>query len=207
MTMINTMDVFPTRIMKFDCSDQISAQDTEQMTQDVDHMISQEIYLQLTPQSPRYQSMPVLFNPDIMTGQHWARLAQVFVDCCFNYIQQTPDFVRQPNNLTLTGVRGWFFKSYDTINALQETPWHDHSPALLTGVFYLRVPGDHTREGGTMFRDPRGAGSCVSRDVEVAPQDLCWVIFPGWLSHRGHVCDTHDPRYVIAADCYVKVNS
>lgn len=202
-----SIDIFPTRVMKFLVKDLIAGSDVELMIQDIDSMIREDRHMQNTPLTPRYQSMPVLFNENFMQKQHWNKLARTFIDCCYIYTQQTQDFIRQPDKMELTGVRGWFFKSQRSINHTQDAPWHDHSPALLTGVFYLRVPGDHTREGGTMFRDPRGAGSCVSRDVEITPDELSWVIFPGWLGHCAHVCDTEDPRYVVAADCYVKVRS
>ena len=39
----------------------------------------------------------------------------------------------------------------------------------------------------------------------IAPQEYTWVIFPGWLTHRSNLVDSDIPRYVIAANMFVKI--
>lgn len=202
---ILTHDVFATRIIKIDCSMDFDAQDISSMINDIEVIIKEMTLMQINEFTPQHQCKPVLFNPDYVQADHWTKLAKTFAECCYIYSHSTPEFVKRPQNLELTGMRAWFYKSYRSLNITQPNPWHDHSPSFLSGVFYLKIPGDHQQGGGTQFQDPRGAGCNINRDVVMLPTELSWVIFPGWMSHRSDLCDTEDPRYVIAADCYVKV--
>lgn len=78
-------------------------------------------------------------------------------------------------------------------------------PGYLSGVFYLRVPGDMS-VGGTELYDPRGPAERSPRSVEVLPMNLTWLIFPSWMDHRSARVDSDEERYVIAADSYIKVS-
>jgi hypothetical protein len=80
---------------------------------------------------------------------------------------------------------------------IESNPWHHHNPAFLSGVYYLKIPGDGT-VGGTEFHDPRTAPALGTRNQSVEPVENSWVIFPGWLQHRSNYVDTEEPRYVIA---------
>ena len=84
-------------------------------------------------------------------------------------------------------------------------PMHNHTPSYLSGVFYLRIPGDLS-VGGTEFFDPRSNIGRGMRDIEIKPINLSWVIFPGWLDHSAGTVDSDEWRYTIAEDSYVRVN-
>tara|TARA_R110002153_G_scaffold98235_1_gene233260 strand:- start:195 stop:632 length:438 start_codon:yes stop_codon:yes gene_type:complete len=100
------------------------------------------------------------------------------------------------------GASAWFVKQNNTINENNINPYHDHSPAYLSGIFYLRVP--EGEGGGTEFIDPRtNQHKNISRRF-LAPKHLNWLIFPSWLSHRTEWLDSDDSRYVIAANVYTR---
>jgi len=68
----------------------------------------------------------------------------------------------------------------------------------------LKVPGNEPSYG-TEFHDPRTAEAHGTRFQSIAAQEFTWIIFPGWLSHKSIQADSDEPRYVIAANMYVKV--
>lgn len=191
--------------MRFDVSHQFQQQQYLDMIKDIDDMIVNTQYLQIDARTPQYQSMPVLFNDQCVSGDHWRQLAQSFSDCCYLYTQAVTDYVNNQNSLELTGQRAWFYKGYGSINQSNSNPWHNHMPAFLSGVFYLRIPTGYEHEGGTLFQDFRAAHCLQQRDCHLPPMEHSWIIFPSWMQHRSGQCDTEDPRYVIAADCYVRV--
>ena len=121
-------------------------------------------------------------------------------------MKATPDFTGQQNNLAFTHSGAWCYKGWRSLNNNQSNPWHHHNPAFLSGVYYLKVPGDGS-SGGTEFHDPRTAPALGTRFQSIAPQEYTWAIFPGWLSHKSNFVDTDEARYVIAANMYVKVDT
>ena len=203
-----TIEVFPTILKRYDASDVITEQDVKEMINDIDdiHQNHQD-WMQLDDLTVRYQCKPILFNHDYpyAAKPHWQRLTKTFVDACYDYTQSVSDRLKNQDNLDLTGVRAWFYKS--NRESWQQNPnrvYHNHSPSYLSGVFYLRVVGD-LATGGTEFCDPRGPGEKSVRNIEVTPMNLTWIIFPGWLDHAAGPADSDDWRYTIAADSYVKV--
>ena len=41
---------------------------------------------------------------------------------------------------------------------------------------------------------------------EILPIENTWIIFPGWLAHRSRQLPLEEPRVVIAANAYAKLN-
>lgn len=202
---LQVVETFPTSLLIIDVNYLITESMREVMVRDVDGIIDRGEYLQIDDVTPRWQCKPMLWNEEKSPGPHWMALRDSFIMACGIYTQQVENFVKNQTSLEPVSVRAWFYKSYRSLNLTESNPWHNHSPSFLSGVFYLRVPGDLTT-GGTEFKDPRGPVSGV-RDVAVLPVIGAWVIFPGWLEHRSIRVDTEDPRYTIAADCYVRVIS
>ena len=201
-----TFELFPTTAMKFDVSKKISDDDKSVMIQDIDEMERNNLHLQINELTPRLQSLPVLFHQDYpyVNKKSWATLQATFVECCYQYLHSVENFYKDPNDIQYTGSRAWFFKHNNDIGEKYKIPAHNHHPSFLSGVFYLHVPGDG-RQGGTELCDPRGSAQRATRMVEILPSPLAWLIFPGWLDHVSGRTSTTDSRYVVAADCYVKV--
>jgi len=194
--------LFPTTVLRFDCSEVITNDDVNAMIFDIDKICDNGKYIQDDEKTPKYQSKPILFLDE--APEIWQKLKYTFLNSCQQYLQTVNDFVNNQNSMQFTGARAWFYKGWKSFNVTQTNPWHNHNPSFLSGVFYLSVPGNEN-EGGTEFMDPRQNESHGVRNQFIAPINLTWVIFPGWLYHRSSYCDTETPRYVIAADSYVKV--
>lgn len=202
---VGRYDLFPTTVMQFDTAEYFDSGVVADMIQDIDSIIEQGTYMQINDRTPNWQSLPVLWRTDLSWEHryHWSLLKNSFLQACTIYIDQVSDFVRDKKNYCCTGVRAWFYKHDPQTCMIQNNPWHDHSPSLLSGVFYLdTVTHRENSVNGTEFRDPRGAGSRVNRDVAIAPIPLGWAIFPGWMEHRTGSIDMDKTRYVIAADFY-----
>jgi hypothetical protein len=201
-----SFELFPTVVQRFDLREDITDLDRQSLIHDIDHMIDKELHLQINELTPKYQSLPVLFNDrfEYISRSHWRKLRDSFYQCCGQYLESTPNFCQNQGNLQPTWVRAWFYKSDAVINQDQSNPSHNHAPALLTGVFYIHVPGDGNT-GGTELIDPRGPGQRGTRMCEITPINLTWLIFPGWMDHRSVWVDVQESRYVVAADCYVRV--
>lgn len=195
-------DLFPTQVIRFDAADALEPGDVDAMKRDVDAMIEDGRMMQVNDLTPKHQSKPVLFSEGC--PPHWARLRSSFMAACSMYIDTVDDAVKNQDKVQPTGCRAWFYKGWGSLNRVETNPWHDHSPSFISGVFYLDVPGDG-KSGGTVFADPRRNEGRGTRQQEVPPMPLTWVLFPGWLTHRSSNLDTEQPRYVIAADCYVRV--
>jgi hypothetical protein len=84
---------------------------------------------------------------------------------------------------------------------------HNHSPAFLSAVYFLRLPaGTSKGEGGTCFVNPF-PHSLVSPHpgVVIAPAEGRVIVFPSWLMH-GPLPTARStpglPRVVIAVDAH-----
>lgn len=192
--------------MRFDVNNDITLEHRQCMIVDVDVMIQNNTHLQNNEFTPKYQSLPVLFNEQFpyVSSLHWQILRDTFLNCCWQYLKTVENFTQNQDQLQPTGVRAWFYKGSKEIDRDQGNPMHNHVPAILTGVFYVQVPGDGF-EGGTELIDPRGPAERSTRMAQMPPVPGTWIVFPGWMDHRSCQVDSDSPRYVIAADCYVKV--
>lgn len=203
-----TIEVFPTTLKRYDVSDIINQQDVQHMIADIDdlHQNHSE-WMQLDDLTVRYQCKPVLWHNDYpyLAKPHWQKLSQTYIDACGDYNRTVTNQIKNQDQIALTGVRAWFYKSNrESWQIRSNRTYHNHKPSYLSGVFYLYIPGDLTT-GGTEFCDPRGPGMREMRNVEIQPMNLTWVIFPGWMDHAAGQADSDEWRYTIAADSYIKV--
>jgi hypothetical protein len=198
---IQNIELFPTHLLRVDVSDFISDEDRTQMMMVVDELIDAG-QIQPCPPAPLYQTNPILFRDD--SHEVFRKLRESFINACFLYVQNVNDFSPNQSAIEPAGVGAWAYKGWKELNSSQENPWHNHNPSYLSGVYYLKVPGDGTK-GGTEFHDPRTVHSQGTRHQEVLPIENSWTIFPGWLYHKTSFIDSSDSRYVIAANLYVRV--
>jgi hypothetical protein len=201
-------NIFPTSVLRFDASSMITEKDVEIMKQEIDSIIDDKTHMQINELTPNWQSIPILFNPKFVKNTAlWEKLNYTFYMACNTYLKEVENFVNNQDNLSFLSFRAWFYKtSEDSISYQSSTtnPTHNHHPSFLSGVFYLEVPSD-AEGGGTILCDTRQLTS--TRDVLLDSMNLSWIIFPGWMNHRTGPFKCNTPRYVIAADSYVGVNS
>lgn len=203
-----TVEIFPTVLMRFDASEIINDKDVQDMIDDIDdiHENLNEL-MQIDDLTIPYQSLPVLFNDrfPFHSRPHWKKLSDTFIKACYDYNHSVTEFVQNQESLALTGIRAWFYKSNrESWKQRTGRTYHNHRPSYLSGIFYLQVPGN-LQQGGTEFCDPRGPGLRKNRNVELMPINKTWVIFPGSLDHAATPSDTDQWRYTVAADSYVRV--
>jgi hypothetical protein len=196
-----TFDIFPTQVIRVDVSKTITEDDINTMIVNIDTMCEEKKDLNPVEDAPKYQSKPMLFREG--SPQVWKKLQQTFHESCGVYLNSLEDFCKYQKSLQIAGSVAWFYKSWNSLNKDQTNPWHDHTPAFLSGVFYVKVPNSDATEGGTEFMDPRKVEANYARRVHIHPMEMTWLIFPSWLNHRSNRCKSEDPRYVIAADLYV----
>lgn len=194
--------LFPTYVFKFDYSEIFTNEDIKVMISDINRICEDGRFIQDDERTPKYQSKPILFLED--APELWQKLKYTFLESCQNYLDKVENFTNNQNSIKFTGSRAWFYKGWKSFNTTQSNPWHNHNPSFLSGVFYLSVPGDGTT-GGTEFMDPRHNESHGCAMQLIDPSNLSWVIFPGWLYHKSNYSDSEIPRYVIAADSFVRV--
>lgn len=196
-------NLFPTQVLKFDFSDSFTREETDLMVADINYICNEGNLIQDDDLTPKYQSLPILFLD--IAPPFWQKLKLTFLDSCKNYLKIVDNFSKNQTSLQFTGTRAWFYKGWNSLNKTQSNPWHNHNPSFLSGVFYLSMPEDENKTG-TEFLDPRQHFSHGSRTQMIEQMNLSWIIFPGWLYHKSVLSISETPRYIIAADSYVKVN-
>jgi len=198
-------DLFPTSVVKVDLSEHFTLQDQQEMIRDIDHLIDIGMF-ENTGNHPLYQTKIVLFNED--RPKVWKKLKDSFYNACYFYLKQTPEYCDKHTLETLNPIdsHAWAFKSWHSLNQKQNNnPVHTHSPAYLSGVFYLKIPDNYKK--GTEFFDPKSSILKTNGSYVIEPDLFSWIIFPGWLPHRSCLIDSEDPRYTIAANMYISVYS
>ena len=193
-------DLFPTHIVRSKCPS-ITPQDKQDMMDCTEWMIEHGLY-EDNELTPKYQTKVLLFRDDAPCV--WLKLREEFYNACRTYLEVIPEFCTNQESLDFTGSGAWTYKGWHSIDQKETNPWHDHNPSFLSGVYYLHDPGDGI-DGGTEFHDPRKAEAQGTRMQELVPIENTWIIFPGWLAHRSRQLPLEEPRYVIAANLYVKV--
>ena len=196
--------IFPTEILTLDLSGEFTQLEIRSMTDHIDHMIESGQDMQLDDATPRYQCLPVLFRenaPELFSN----RLRKLFFRACARYLRDVKNFTVNQDAIVFTHTSAWFYCGWPEINSNSQNPWHQHAPAFLSGVFYLRNAGD-PETSGTIFHDPRGPWSHASRMRYVPGTPGHLVVFPGWLYHKPMLDDNNrEKRYTIACNAYAAV--
>lgn len=110
-------------------------------------------------------------------------------------------------------LRRWAIKigdlDLDETRRLGAGAIHNHAPALLSSIYYLRVPAElsSAASGGTHFYNPIAGAvdNLVPRGHDEPPIEGRLVVFPSFVDHAPlplHWSAPDDPRIVISADVY-----
>ncbi|KJE97532.1 hypothetical protein CAOG_007373 [Capsaspora owczarzaki ATCC 30864] len=112
----------------------------------------------------------------------------------------------------MTGVGTYFQmlgESQDFVNTVsgEMTVWatlhhsgifhmpHSHPHELLSGVFYVKMPGN---AGKIIFSDPRGPLTPFDNTIAIEPREGDLILFPSWLTHMVAPTSGSDERISIA---------
>jgi len=195
-------ECFPTHIIRSKCPS-ITPQDMQEMMDSTDWLIENGAYTD-NERTPKYQTHVILFRDDAPAV--WKKLREEFFNACRNYLSVVTEFCANQHAIEFTGCGAWAYKGWQELDEKESNPWHDHNPSFLSGVYYLKDPGDGTA-GGTEFHDPRLSSAHTTRYQEILPIENTWIIFPGWLAHRSRQLPLEDPRYVISGNLFVKIKN
>jgi hypothetical protein len=187
---VQEFNLFPTKILQVEVSDVINESDTQEIILTINDLIENHPDSLSSEGSIEIQSKTFLF--DDQAPHVFQKLKKTFLKACEIYLKDNLSHYQYASS------RAWFFKSDKSFN--QPVSWHDHHPALLSGVFYVKSQGI-----GTMFDNPISTAIDKS-PVVVDPEDISWIIFPSSLKHSHSQLENIDARYVIAADYFVLVN-
>jgi hypothetical protein len=111
-----------------------------------------------------------------------------------------PNFCNNQNAIVITHSSAWFYCGWADINVERDNPWHCHTPAFLSGIFYLKNLGN-PEDSGTEFHDPREPWAHASRMQCVPGVSGHMIIFPAWLYHRPMLDPKNvERRYTIACN-------
>lgn len=128
-----------------------------------------------------YQSKTGQFSDENLARYPYlAHLRDGFVAACRKVLEQRTDYAGRLG-YEVSMVRAWF-----RIQTPEETafPWHHHSPAVLSGCYYLQVPDTPGQdEGKLLFQNPEQADLFMPRMVAVEPDAGDLVLFPSRLMH------------------------
>lgn len=186
-------EVFSTKIIQFDVSDVITEDIRNDLVTQIDNLC--EIKTENGPidlnANPAIQSKTFLFDEG--SPECFAKLKESFLVCCSNYLEQAGH-----TDIRYAHSRAWFFKTWADLN--QKNDFHNHHPAVLSGVFYLKGT-DHKDASGTVFENPNYT-STQARIASFEPKIGSWIIFPGNIYHKNDDIKSNIPRYVIAADFF-----
>jgi len=143
-----------------------------------------------------------------LAGSHWKRFFSEIRRVISDVVATSPAPVDQGT----VHLRAWasrlrrdgdYSKRYLRLSAL-----HNHSPAFLSAVYYLRVPpGVREGDGGTFFVNPFPHSLASPQPgMVIPPREGRVVVFPSWLMHGPALLDdpaSQLPRLVIAVDAHL----
>jgi|TARA_R110002096_G_scaffold65705_1_gene159861 hypothetical protein len=171
----------------YDWNALINSTAREQLVLDIDKIVANGDYWDNSP--PFQTNINIFAEPT----QHWINLKMSFIWSCFAYMQR---------EVQIKGVKSWGYKTSLNTKEDRDSYWHQHlrpNSTVLSGVYYLQLPDDavNLRTAGTEVapNGPEGDGKYF------AGWDTGhWMIMPGKTWHRPGVLQSHNNRYVVAAD-------
>ena len=170
----------------YDWTSLIDADARTAMCKGIDNLIENGNYW---TNSPPYQT-----NVNVMglPGDYWINLKMSFIWSCFAFMKQEAQ---------IKSVKSWGYRTSLKTNEDRDNYWHQHlreGSRVVSGVFYLHLPEKVDFDtAGTEFA-PQGP---ENSDKYYAKAKIGhWLIFPGKMWHRPGILQSHDDRYVVAAD-------
>jgi len=155
---------------------------------DVARLISEGNYF---TNSPKFQTNVNVFG---LQTADWNNLKMSFIWSCFAFLNR---------EVQIKNIQSWSYQTSLKHAEDRDILWHhhDHDPNTKTvsGVYYLHLPSDveDTEKAGTELA-PNGVEG--EGKYYVPWQTGYWMIYPGKIWHRPGVLQSHDDRYIVAAD-------
>jgi Putative 2OG-Fe(II) oxygenase len=143
-----------------------------------------------------------------MPGQHWSAFFEAVRRAITSVIDDSPGKIDEGT----VHIRAWATRLRpETIGSrdLHLAVLHNHSPAFLSGVYYVRIPEKRRSDNieGTYFVNPFPHSlASPNPGVLVAAALGRLVLFPSWVLHSASLADVHQwrsSRLVVAIDAHI----
>lgn len=172
----------------YDWNSLINHDARERLVLDVEQLINEGKFWE---NSPKFQTNVNVFG---LPTQDWINLKMSFIWSCFAYLEK---------EVQIKKIQSWSYKTSLNHAEDRDKLWHhhDHDPETKTvsGVYYLHLPMD--------AKDLLKAGTELAPD---GPENEGkyfagwrtghWMIYPGRIWHRPGVLQSHNDRFIVAAD-------
>jgi len=141
--------------------------------------------------SPKFQTNWNVFG----SSRHdFVNLKMSFIWSCFAYLQR---------EVKIKQIQSWSFMTSLKHAEDRDTLWHHHNhnnqTETVSGVYYMHLPDD--------VEDKKSAGTELAPNgVDADGKFFCewrtghWMIYPGKIWHRPGIVQSHEDRYIVAAD-------
>lgn len=175
---------------KFDFRSIINQSDNQQAISVIRKIIADGNFF---TNSPRFQTKENLFSrPETV----WLKYRMSFLFSVFMYLGR---------EVKVSNMMAWsFMTNLDTAED-RDNLWHHHwHPSndhvkMLSGIFYLHIPEDvNDRDYCGTEMAPNGPEN--EGKFFVTPSEFSWLIYPSDQWHRPGIAQSHDFRFVLAAD-------
>jgi len=171
----------------YDWNNLIGADSRQRMVADIRKLIDEGHYWK---NSPKFQTDVNVFG---IPTQDWTNLKMSFIWSCFAYLQR---------EVQIKTIKSWSYMTSLKHPEPRETLWHTHDrgPGVktLSAVYYLHLPDEvDTLTAGTEFA-PLGPEKDGHFFAEARVGQ--WIIWPGKSWHRPGILQSHDDRFIVAAD-------
>ena len=134
-----------------------------------------------------YQTPINLLSPHAYPKQPYFReiLAKSFNQACHSILTRVAkvDFAAEINyDWINTLTIAWAVMQTEETWA-QESPWHTHLPATLSGCYYVNL-AEKEDEGNFVLMNPNANNIFQPHSIELRPKPGHFLIFPSFLKHR-----------------------
>lgn len=172
----------------FDWNRLIDQQARGRMISDVDGLIENG---QFWKNSPKFQTDVNIFG---LQSEDWMNLKMSFIWSCFSYLGR---------EVQIKKIQSWSYRTSLKHPEDRDILWHHHdhdnTTKTVSGVYYLHLPMDakDLLKAGTELapEGPENEGKYFA-DWRTGH----WMIYPGRIWHRPGELQSHDDRFIVAAD-------
>lgn len=178
---------------KFDFSSLITDKENQEICQIVKSIIDSGNYY---TNSPRYQTKENLFG---RSEPVWLKLRMTFLSSIILYLGK---------EIPLSNMLAWsFMTNFDTAEN-RDNLWHNHNSnpdkKKLSGIYYVNIPDD-VKDYDTCGTEFAPVGINDPYTFFIRPLTKSWLIYPSEKWHRPGIIQSHQNRFVIAADVELNV--
>lgn len=177
-------------VKKYDFSSIITINDNQTACKIVKDIIQSGNYF---TNSPKYQTKENIFT---RSEPIWLKYRMSFLMSVFLYLGR---------EVKVSNMMAWSFMTNLETAENRDNLWHHHwhpthpDAKMMSGIFYLHIPGD-VKDRDYCGTEIAPNGPEKDQKYYVSPKDFNWIVYPSNVWHRPGIVQSHDYRFVLAAD-------